>query len=62
MREYPPTHPGVALRTVMGPQSVVHTWAERADDLRTMNIAERALLHEFQHAHSADVGNESHTP
>ncbi|KAM5543534.1 hypothetical protein V8D89_002785 [Ganoderma adspersum] len=43
MREYPPTHPGVALRTVMGPQSVVHTWAERARDLPPDDDAERMV-------------------
>ena len=25
---YPPTHPGLALSTIMGPQSVVYTWRE----------------------------------
>ena len=43
MREYPPTHPGVALRTVMGPQSVVHTWTERACDLPPDDDAERMV-------------------
>nr|VWP00440.1 STE/STE11/CDC15 protein kinase [Ganoderma boninense] len=43
MRQYPPTHPDVALRTVMGPQSVVHTWAERARDLPPDDDAERMV-------------------
>ncbi|PIL23198.1 hypothetical protein GSI_14507 [Ganoderma sinense ZZ0214-1] len=43
MRQYPPTHPDVALRTVMGPQSVVHTWAERARDLPSDDDAERMV-------------------
>ncbi|TBU25435.1 rab-GTPase-TBC domain-containing protein [Dichomitus squalens] len=44
MREYPPTHPQIALSTIMGPQSVVHTWSERARDLPSDDDAERMVL------------------
>ena len=43
MQEYPPTHPRVALHSIMGPQSVVHTWAENARDLPPDDDAERMV-------------------
>ncbi|KAI1785958.1 rab-GTPase-TBC domain-containing protein [Ganoderma leucocontextum] len=43
MRQYPPTHPQIALSTIMGPQSVVHTWSERARDLPSDDDAERMI-------------------
>ncbi|THH31072.1 hypothetical protein EUX98_g3118 [Antrodiella citrinella] len=41
---YPPTHPSIALREIMGPQSVVFTWSETADDLPEDDEAERMVL------------------
>ncbi|KAI0760627.1 rab-GTPase-TBC domain-containing protein [Fomes fomentarius] len=37
---YPPTHPQIALASIMGPQSVVLTWSERAADLPEDDEAE----------------------
>lgn len=37
---HPPTHPQIALASVMGPQSVVLTWSERAADLPEDDEAE----------------------
>lgn len=41
---YPPTHPSVAVNTIMGPQSVMFTWSEHAEDLPSDNDAERMVL------------------
>ncbi|KAI0754172.1 rab-GTPase-TBC domain-containing protein [Daedaleopsis nitida] len=40
---YPPSHPGIALASVMGPQSVMLTWSERAADLPDDDEAERMV-------------------
>ncbi|RPD60239.1 hypothetical protein L226DRAFT_539685 [Lentinus tigrinus ALCF2SS1-7] len=37
---YPPSHPGIALSSIMGPQSVMLTWSERASDLPDDDEAE----------------------
>ncbi|KAI0628633.1 rab-GTPase-TBC domain-containing protein [Trametes polyzona] len=42
--QYPPTHPGVALSSIMGPQSVMLTWSERRADLPSDDDAERMVL------------------
>ncbi|KAI0717109.1 rab-GTPase-TBC domain-containing protein [Earliella scabrosa] len=40
---YPPSHPSIALASVMGPQSVMLTWSERASDLPDDDDAERMV-------------------
>ncbi|KAI0821850.1 rab-GTPase-TBC domain-containing protein [Trametes gibbosa] len=42
--QYPPSHPGVAVDSVMGPQSVMRTWSERSTDLPSDDDAERMVL------------------
>ncbi|KAI0689903.1 rab-GTPase-TBC domain-containing protein [Cerioporus squamosus] len=37
---YPPTHPGIALTSIMGPQSVMLTWSERASEVPDDDEAE----------------------
>lgn len=37
---YPPTHPSLDLRSIMGPQSVVFTWSENFSELPSDNDAE----------------------
>ena len=38
--QYPPSHPGIALASIMGPKSVMLTWSERASELPTDDEAE----------------------
>lgn len=42
--QYPPTHPGVAVSSVLGPQSVMLTWSERRAELPSDDDAERMVL------------------
>lgn len=42
--QYPPTHPGVAVSSVLGPQSVMLTWSERRVELPSDDDAERMVL------------------
>ena len=37
---YPPAHPGIALSTVMGPNSVMRTWSSSFGDLPSDDVAE----------------------
>ncbi|KAH9918040.1 rab-GTPase-TBC domain-containing protein, partial [Amylocystis lapponica] len=41
---YPPTHPAIALDTIMGPQSVMLTWFEDPSELPSDDDAERMVL------------------
>ncbi|KAH8085474.1 rab-GTPase-TBC domain-containing protein [Cristinia sonorae] len=41
---FPPSHPSVALDTIMGPQSVMMTWTENPEDLPEDDEAERIVL------------------
>ncbi|KZT07026.1 uncharacterized protein LAESUDRAFT_699397 [Laetiporus sulphureus 93-53] len=38
--QYPPSHPSVSLSSIMGPQSVMHTWSENPADLPDDDEAE----------------------
>ena len=40
---HPPTHPDIALQNVMGPQSVMLTWSENAEDLPSDDEAEKMV-------------------
>lgn len=42
--QYPPTHPGVAVSSVLGPQSVMLTWSERRAELPSDDDAELMVL------------------
>ncbi|KAG5640707.1 hypothetical protein DXG03_007476 [Asterophora parasitica] len=42
---YPPTHPGLSLSSIMGPQSVVYTWSESRSGLPSDNEAEAMVAH-----------------
>lgn len=43
--KYPPTHPGLALSTIMGPQSVIFTWSESRVALSSDNMVEAMVAH-----------------
>jgi hypothetical protein len=43
--EYPPSHSGLALSSIMGPQSVVFTWSESPSALPSDNMAEAMVSH-----------------
>ncbi|KAI0365803.1 hypothetical protein BV20DRAFT_713880 [Pilatotrama ljubarskyi] len=38
--QYPPTHPGIDVQSIMGPQSVMRTWSERPSELPDDDEAE----------------------
>ncbi|KAI0073117.1 hypothetical protein K474DRAFT_1667001 [Panus rudis PR-1116 ss-1] len=40
---YPPTHPSIALDTIMGPQSVTRTWSEKTDEMPADDEAEKMV-------------------
>ncbi|TRM57891.1 rab-GTPase-TBC domain-containing protein [Schizophyllum amplum] len=42
--QYPPTHPGLRLASIMGPQSVVFTWNDRIPDDDAEKMVERTDL------------------
>ncbi|KAJ7066694.1 rab-GTPase-TBC domain-containing protein [Mycena amicta] len=42
-KTYPPTHPLLQLSSIMGPQSVVHTWSPRTKDMPSADDAERMV-------------------
>ncbi|KAF5310588.1 hypothetical protein D9619_007740 [Psilocybe cf. subviscida] len=42
---YPPSHPGLALSSIMGPQSVVFTWSESFAGLPADDEAEAMIAH-----------------
>ncbi|PPQ88792.1 hypothetical protein CVT25_010478 [Psilocybe cyanescens] len=44
-KEFPPSHPGLALSSIMGPQSVVFTWSESFSELPSDNTAEAMVSH-----------------
>ncbi|KDR79885.1 hypothetical protein GALMADRAFT_136469 [Galerina marginata CBS 339.88] len=44
-KEYPPSHSGLALSTIMGPQSVVFTWSESPAGLPSDTTAEAMVSH-----------------
>lgn len=43
--QYPPSHPSLALSSIMGPQSVVFTWSERFNRLPDDDEAEAMVEH-----------------
>lgn len=43
--EYPPSHPSLALSSVMGPQSVIFTWSTLPSDMPSNDAAERMVAH-----------------
>ncbi|THV05368.1 hypothetical protein K435DRAFT_961136 [Dendrothele bispora CBS 962.96] len=42
---YPPTHPSLALSSIMGPQSVVFTWSENPSEMPNDDAAEAIVEH-----------------
>ena len=42
---FPPSHPGLSLSSIMGPQSVVFTWSESPSSLPSDNTAEAMVSH-----------------
>lgn len=39
-RTFPPSHPGLSLSSIMGPQSVIFTWSDSPSSLPSDNVAE----------------------
>jgi TBC1 domain family member 20 len=42
---FPPSHPGLSLSSIMGPQSVVFTWSDSPSSLPSDNTAEAMVSH-----------------
>ncbi|RDX51704.1 hypothetical protein OH76DRAFT_1435124 [Lentinus brumalis] len=59
---YPPSHPGIALTSIMGPQSAMLTWSERASELPNDDEAEfmvtrpELIVLPYVEREEADVG------
>ncbi|CAA7261139.1 unnamed protein product [Cyclocybe aegerita] len=60
---YPPSHSGLALSSIMGPQSVVYTWSESPSALPSDNTAEAMVQHPelvvYPHVEPSDTDKES---
>ncbi|KAH9848720.1 rab-GTPase-TBC domain-containing protein [Lenzites betulinus] len=60
--QYPPTHPGVAVDSVMGPQSVMRTWSEHRAEVPSDDDAERMVLNPdlivLPHIESDDIASD----